>query len=162
MIEYYYMCQSDNGSIADSSPIRQWSQKYMQSQEAFKEPRAGLRLQNLLAGAGFVEVGLEMIRVPLCAWLAGEDIPPNPVRSRPSQRSTERCRASLTGVAMSDPPKQKRIGELARDSVKETMSSLSMLPFTKILKMQIEEANRLVENAVVDATTPGLKPYFSL
>ena len=75
MIECYYMCQSDNGSITDSNSIRQWSQKYMQSLESIKDPRAGLRLQSLLAGAGFLEVDVEMIRVPLCAWMAGM-IPP--------------------------------------------------------------------------------------
>lgn len=42
------------------------------------------------------------------------------------------------------------------------MSSLSILPFTKILKMPIDEATALVETAAVDATTPGLKPYISL
>lgn len=72
MIECYYMCQSDNGSITESSPARQWSQKYMQSMEATKEPRAGLRLQTLLVSAGFNEVDVQMIRIPLCAWLTGK------------------------------------------------------------------------------------------
>lgn len=72
MIEYYYMCQSDNGSITASSPIRQWSQKYMQAMEGTKNPRAGLRLQSWLVDAGFVEVELKTLRIPLCAWLDGE------------------------------------------------------------------------------------------
>ena len=74
MIECYYMCQSDNGSITESNTARQWSQKYMESMEGTKEPRAGLRLQSLLVGAGFNEVDVQMIRIPLCAWLAGRYI----------------------------------------------------------------------------------------
>lgn len=77
MIEYYHMCQSDNGAITDSNAIRQWSRKYMQSLDSIKDPRAGLRLQNLLGEAGFELVELEMIRVPLCAWSAGIDPPPH-------------------------------------------------------------------------------------
>ncbi len=74
MIEFYHMCQSDNGSITDSNAIRQWSQKYMQSLDSIKDPRAGLRLQNLLNEAGFVQVELEMIRVPLCGWSTGMNL----------------------------------------------------------------------------------------
>ncbi len=44
----------------------------------------------------------------------------------------------------------------------ETMSSLAILPFTKILEMPIDEVNALVEAAATDAATPDLKPYFSL
>ena len=40
----------------------------MESLDSIKDPRAGLRLQNLLSEAGFVNVEVEMIRVPLCAW----------------------------------------------------------------------------------------------
>lgn len=105
MIEYYYMCQSDNGSITDSSPARQWSQKYMQSMEGLKEPRAGLRLQTLLVGAGFAEVDLEMIRVPLCAWLAGRD---NPRILMLSRRPSGYCGASLTYHTRSSQAKTHR------------------------------------------------------
>ncbi len=75
MIEYYHMCQSDNGSITDSNAIRQWSQKYMQSLDSIKDPRAGLRLQSLLSEAGFANVEVEMIRVPLCAWSTSKNYP---------------------------------------------------------------------------------------
>ena len=78
MIEYYYMCQSDNGSLTEASPVRQWSQRYMQAMEISKEPRAGLRLRALLAEAGFVDIKVEMIRVPLCPWIVGRAKIPHP------------------------------------------------------------------------------------
>ena len=60
------------------------------------------------------------------------------------------------------PPKQKRMGEMVRDDIKETMHSLSILPFTKTINMPIETVNDLVEGAVADARNTDLKPYFSL
>ncbi len=71
MIELYWMCQSDNGSITGSHPLRQWSDKYIQSLEGIKDPRAPLRLQGLFSAAGLVEVEYKMIRLPLCGWSNG-------------------------------------------------------------------------------------------
>jgi hypothetical protein len=71
MIECYYMCQSDNGSITESSRLRQWSNKYIQSLNGIKDPRAPLRLPNFVTGAGFVDVEHRMIQMPLCGWPQG-------------------------------------------------------------------------------------------
>ena len=72
MIEGYYMCQSDNGSITDSHALRVWSTSYIRSMEGLKDPRAPLRLQALFAAAGLVEVDSKMIPLPLCGWSNGE------------------------------------------------------------------------------------------
>ena len=71
MIECYYMCQSDNGSITDSHAIRQWSNAYMRSLNEVKDPRAPLQLQSMLAAAGFINVESQMIPLPLCGWSSG-------------------------------------------------------------------------------------------
>ena len=71
MIELYWMCQSDNGSITGGHPLRQWSDKYFRSLEGIKDPRAPLRLQGLFSAAGLVEIEHRMIRLPLCGWSSG-------------------------------------------------------------------------------------------
>ena len=71
MIELYWMCQSDNGSITSGHPLRQWSDKYFRSLEGIKDPRAPLRLQSLFSAAGLVEIEHRMIRLPLCGWSSG-------------------------------------------------------------------------------------------
>ncbi|KAA6414463.1 MAG: S-adenosyl-L-methionine-dependent methyltransferase [Lasallia pustulata] len=68
MVECYYMCQSDNGSITDEHALRQWSQYYMRSLNGIKDLRAPLRLQALFTTAGLVSVETRMIPLPLCAW----------------------------------------------------------------------------------------------
>ena len=73
-----------------------------------------------------------------------------------------RLLTSLICIAIADPPKQKLMGEIVQNDIEETMQSLSILPFTKMLKMPIEDVNGLVQGAAADATNPGLKPYFSL
>ena len=72
MIECYYMCQSDNGSITDSHPLRRWSSKYIQSIEGIKDPRAPLRLQTLFTAAGLDEIEYKMIPLSLCGWSNGK------------------------------------------------------------------------------------------
>lgn len=71
MVELYYQCQSDNGSLTDAHGLRQWSSNYMRSLDGIKDPRAPTRLRDLLVAAGFVEVDLKMIQLPLCGWPAG-------------------------------------------------------------------------------------------
>ncbi|KAK3176798.1 hypothetical protein OEA41_008123 [Lepraria neglecta] len=68
MVECYFMCQSDNGSITDSHPLRRWSNNYIRSLEGIKDPRAPQRLQTLFTAAGFVEIEHTMIPMPLCGW----------------------------------------------------------------------------------------------
>ena len=71
MVECYYMCQSDNGSITDSHPLRRWSRNYIRSLEGIKDPRAPQRLHTLVSTAGFVEIEHRMIPMPLCGWSNG-------------------------------------------------------------------------------------------
>lgn len=85
MIECYYMCQSDNGSITESHAIRQWSNAYIRSLDGVKDPRAPLQLQSMLTAAGFVDIESQMIPLPLCGWSSGMFIRPG--RGLPSLHS---------------------------------------------------------------------------
>ena len=62
------MCQSDNGSITESSALRQWSNNYIQALSDTKDPRSALQLQTMLSAAGLVDVEVRMIPLPLCGW----------------------------------------------------------------------------------------------
>lgn len=73
------MCQSDNGSIVDSHPLRRWSDHYIRSIEGIKDPRAPLRLHALFSAAGLVEIEQRMIPLPLCGWSNGRSISSQPV-----------------------------------------------------------------------------------
>lgn len=78
MVECYYMCQSDNGSISDEHALRQWSQNYIRSLGGLKDLRAPLRLQAMFTTAGLVDIETRMIPLPLCAWSNG--MQPSPMR----------------------------------------------------------------------------------
>jgi hypothetical protein len=134
----------------------------MQSLGSIKDPRAGLRLQNLLGEAGFVQVELEMIRVPLCAWSAGMNPYSQTMSGMAIAQINVTVAVSANSRSNSDPPKQERIGEIVQKHVVETMRSLAILPLTKMLGMSIMEVDDLIQRAAVDATNPSLKPYFSL
>ena len=71
MVEVYYQCQSDNGSITDAHALRQWSNSYIQSLESIKDTRAPMRMQSLFAAAGLVDVEFKMIPLPMCGWSTG-------------------------------------------------------------------------------------------
>ena len=71
MVECYYMCQSDNGSITDTNALRQWSNKYLRALDGIKDLRAPLQLQNIFTSAGLVNVESRMIPLPLCGWPNG-------------------------------------------------------------------------------------------
>lgn len=72
MIECYYMCQSDNGSISDENALHQWSEHYIRAMEEGKDPRASLQLQSMFNTAGLVEVESRMMPMPLCGWADGK------------------------------------------------------------------------------------------
>ncbi|KAK4166017.1 S-adenosyl-L-methionine-dependent methyltransferase [Cladorrhinum sp. PSN259] len=65
MVEIYFNAQSDNGTLTENHALQVWSQSYMQSLQPYKDPRAPLRLQNLMTQAGFVEVESRLITLPL-------------------------------------------------------------------------------------------------
>ena len=71
MVEIYYQCQSDNGSLTDAHALRQWSSNYIRSLDGIKDPRAPTRLRDLCAAAGFVDIEFRMIQLPLCGWPTG-------------------------------------------------------------------------------------------
>lgn len=71
MVELYWQCQSDSGSLTASHGLRQWSDKYIQSLQSLKDPRAAMQLHSLLSAAGFVDVEVRMIQLPTCAWSNG-------------------------------------------------------------------------------------------
>lgn len=73
MVECYYMCQSDNGSITQSHPLHEWSAAYISALDGMKNPRAAMQLQALFHAAGFVEIESKMIPLPLCGWSTGEE-----------------------------------------------------------------------------------------
>ncbi|KAI9371489.1 S-adenosyl-L-methionine-dependent methyltransferase [Aspergillus egyptiacus] len=68
MAEIYFNVQSDNGSINEGHALRQWSSQLMRSMEEIKDLRVGPRLRSLLIAAGFTEVDMKMIPLPLSAW----------------------------------------------------------------------------------------------
>lgn len=74
MTELYWMCQSDNGSITDSHPLRRWSDHYIRSLEGIKDPRAPLRLHGHFSAAGLIEIEQRMIPLPLCGWSSGRSM----------------------------------------------------------------------------------------
>ncbi len=77
MVEVYYNCQSDNGSLTDNHALQQWSAKYMSSLGTIKDLRVPLRLGTMMTAAGLVELETRMIPLPLCGWPKGaSDVPP--------------------------------------------------------------------------------------
>ncbi|KAI9682667.1 MAG: hypothetical protein M1829_006654 [Trizodia sp. TS-e1964] len=60
MVEIYFNCQSDNGSLTDNHALSQWSQLYLNSLAGIKDLRAPLRMQEMMAGAGLTDVASRM------------------------------------------------------------------------------------------------------
>lgn len=75
MVEIYFNVQSDNGSLTEGNALRQWSREYMGALDDVKDLRVGTRLQDMLAAAGFVEVDVKMIPLPLSGWSNGMSDP---------------------------------------------------------------------------------------
>lgn len=94
MVEIYYNAQSDNGSLTDGRSalgqclagdvvtdraavvlidhaLRRWSMNYLQIMQLYKDPRAALQLQNLMRQAGFVQVEVRPLTLPLSGWSNG-------------------------------------------------------------------------------------------
>ena len=85
MVEIYFQCQSDNGTLLESMmshedlqcnfahwyidhALRQWSTRYFDSLADIKDLRIPLRLLNVMREAGFVDVEQTMLPLPTCAW----------------------------------------------------------------------------------------------
>lgn len=65
------MIQSDNGTITEHSILRQMSTNFFSTIEDTKDPRAPLRFDSMMRGAGLVELGSRMIPLPLNGWPTG-------------------------------------------------------------------------------------------
>ncbi|KAI3402125.1 hypothetical protein diail_54 [Diaporthe ilicicola] len=68
MVEVYFNAQSHNGTLTDDHGLRRWSRLYLQSLQPEKDPRAGIRLEDLMRNAGFENVESRMMQLPLCGW----------------------------------------------------------------------------------------------
>ena len=72
MVEYYHMCQSDNGSITEANALRRWSLDYMRALDSTKDPRAPMQLRTMFNEAGMINVESRMIPVHFSGWSNGE------------------------------------------------------------------------------------------
>ena len=161
MVECYFMCQSDNGSITDSHPLRRWSNSYIRSLEGIKDPRAPQRLQTLFTAAGFVEIEHTMIPMPLCGWSNGMAKSPSMAKAT-LQNIWEIWVCYHADFLTSTDPRSRRIGDANRDNIQQALSNLAIFPFTRRLGMAIEDVRALVASACIDAANPGLKAYFPM
>lgn len=68
-MEFYYNIQSDNGSIEDNNPLREWSLKFRQaSQQAGKDLQAPTRLSSIMENAGLRVLAIRTLQIPLSTW----------------------------------------------------------------------------------------------
>ncbi|KAI0206333.1 S-adenosyl-L-methionine-dependent methyltransferase [Astrocystis sublimbata] len=120
MVEIDFNAQSDNGALADSSALRQWSQTYLFAMEQCKNPRAPRRLGGWLRNAGFTDVDERMIPLPMCAW--------SDSKSLILERSSVLRRATIAGQREYD------IGAANEENVRMLLSSVALYPFTHYLR----------------------------
>ncbi|KAK8042683.1 S-adenosyl-L-methionine-dependent methyltransferase [Apiospora phragmitis] len=69
MVEIYFNAQSDGGHLSDNHALSHWSRHYLSAmEEAGKDPRAGLKLENWMREAGFTRMEMREITLPMCGW----------------------------------------------------------------------------------------------
>ncbi|KAI1986315.1 hypothetical protein LOZ53_004733 [Ophidiomyces ophidiicola] len=68
MVEIYFNIQSDSGALTEQHALREWSRKYIKSLENVKDLRIGMKLNNLMASSGLVDIESKMIPLPLSGW----------------------------------------------------------------------------------------------
>ncbi|KAF1913292.1 S-adenosyl-L-methionine-dependent methyltransferase [Ampelomyces quisqualis] len=67
--EYHLHIQSNSGKLTDQSATYRWWQGYARSMtDLHREPRIGLKLQELLSAAGLREIRAQYIRLPIGGW----------------------------------------------------------------------------------------------
>ncbi|KAJ4291670.1 hypothetical protein N0V90_009565 [Kalmusia sp. IMI 367209] len=72
MVEYYLNIQSDNGRLTTESALRRWWDAYVAAmQRSNRNPRIAQTLQQLLADAGFRDVGGTTLHLPIGGWHTG-------------------------------------------------------------------------------------------
>jgi hypothetical protein len=97
--------------------LRRWSLNYLQSMQGYKDPRAGLQLQNLMTQAGFVQVEVQPLTLPLSGWSNGSLSYPRYPTEDMSEPVTD--------------PRDRDIGAANRENVHRLLSSLAVYPFTE-------------------------------
>ena len=161
------MCQSDNGSIDDTSALRQWSINYIRALDATKDPRSALQLQSMFTAAGFVDVETRMIPLPLCGW-SNSELPSAWYHQRDASASITPHLVSCSHLRIIShtyfriDPREQRIGTANSATIQQALGSLSLFPFTRLLGMEIEEYDDLIRRARLEAQNPALKAYFPL
>ena len=71
MTEIYLSVHSNSDLMSEQKALRMWNSHVMTSLEDLKDLRVGIKLKDLLAGAGLVEVASTIIPLPLSAWARG-------------------------------------------------------------------------------------------
>ena len=58
--------------------------------------------------------------------------------------------------------REQKIGEAHIESMKKTMRSINLFPFTHLLGKSIQELDELIAECCVEATDPKLKAYIPM
>ena len=58
-------------SNSEDHGLSQWSREYLAALGPQKEPRAALQLETLMLDAGFTDVEVRLIPLPMCPWPSG-------------------------------------------------------------------------------------------
>jgi len=91
----------------------------MQSIQPYKDPRAPLRLREWMTQAGFVDVEMRLLPLPLTGWSNGTRVQPSGLGNSKSKFPAD--------------PRDHAIGVANRENVHGLLSSLAILPFTQRL-----------------------------
>ncbi|KAJ2898899.1 UMTA methyltransferase [Zalerion maritima] len=132
MVELYHNAQSDNGTLTPQHALSRWSHLYLEAAALYKDPRAANHMGRRMRQAGFQDIEITTITLPMCAWPTVVD------------------------------PSQHNIGLANTENIGPMLSSLATYPFTELLGMSITDVQLLVAQAKAEAANPGLKPYFPL
>ncbi|KAF1946879.1 hypothetical protein EJ02DRAFT_418224 [Clathrospora elynae] len=69
IMEYYPIIQSDNGRLTDQSAVRRWWLSYKSAMARLnRDPKIGLRLQQLLMANEYRDVMVEVEQLPIGGW----------------------------------------------------------------------------------------------
>ena len=63
-----------NASPRAGHALSQWSLNYLEATSHLKDPRAANKLERRMRHAGFVEVDVTTMALPMCAWSNGESV----------------------------------------------------------------------------------------
>lgn len=66
--EYYFNIQSHSGKLDPSHALYIWGEKYRAAMEKDRDPRVGHKLGQLCIAAGFRDVRVQFIELPIASW----------------------------------------------------------------------------------------------